>query len=223
MRVSVIMLTTDPAKPMSQSVMKAVMATVPKPFEFMVDHVTSTEFSFSNGVNRMVRAARGENLILINDDCIPPSGWVEMLLSAAEDPRVGIVGGLSEGSSGTFVPFGLVLIKSEVFKRIGGLDERYRLGHEDSDYCSRAREAGFEIRKVDVGAIHLKNTSSRTLRATRLHVRGAVIFGVDRGQSPLKIVADAIWTLSYNFRYAVRDLPLAGGLREIMHKVQKAR
>ena len=217
--VSVIMLTTDPTKPMVQSAMKAVMDTVPKPFELIVNHVTGSEFGFSKGVNRMARGARGENIILVNDDCIPPAGWVEKLLEQAKYPGVGIVGGLAEGASETYVSFGLVLIKSELFRRIGGLDERYRLGYEDKDFCLRAVEAGFKIHCVDVGAAHLKNASSRTLRATGLHVRGAVIFGVDHGQPPLKVVGRALWAFSYNVRYAVRDFPPAAVLRGLKRRI----
>ncbi len=221
MKVSVIVLTADPTKPMAQSAMKAVMETVPKPFELVVDHVSGPEFGFSNGVNRMARASRGENLILVNDDCIPSPGWVEKLLAAAEDPKVGVVGGLPEGASDRYVSFGLVLIKAEAFRRVGGLDERYRLGHEDEDFCLRAVKAGYSIRSVDVGASHLKNASSRTLRATGLHVKGAVIFGVDHEQPPLRVVAKALWALSYNLRFAAKDLPPAAVVRNLFHKARR--
>jgi GT2 family glycosyltransferase len=40
-----------------------------------------------------------------------------------------------------------LLIKRELMARIGGLDERFRLGsYEDNDYCLRARLAGYECR-----------------------------------------------------------------------------
>ena len=199
--------------------MRAIMETTPKPFELIVNHVSANEFGFSNGVNRMVRGARGQNLILINDDCMPSPGWVEKLLEATEEPGVGIVGGLPDGASDNFVTFGLVLIKAEVFERIGGLNERYRLGHEDVDFCLRAVEAGFTIRHVDVGAAHLKNTSSRTLRATALHVRSTVTFGIDHGYSPLRVVAKALWAFSYNLRYVARNFPLAITLRRLKHRL----
>jgi GT2 family glycosyltransferase len=213
------MLTTDPTKPMAQSAMKAIMETTPKPFELIVDHVSANEFGFSNGINRMVRGARGQNIILINDDCIPPPGWVERLLDAADEPEVGIVGGLPKVASSNFVAFGLVLIKEDVFKRIGGLDERFRLGHEDEDFCLRAMKAGFTIRHVDVAAVHLKNTSSRTLRATALRVRGTITFGVDQGYSPFRVVAKALWVFSYNLRYAARSFPLAMMLRKLKRRL----
>jgi GT2 family glycosyltransferase len=219
LEVSVIVLTTDPTKPMVQSVLKAIMETTPKPFELVVDHVSSSEFGFSSGINRMVRGARGENLILVNDDCKPSPGWVEKMVTTASEPGVGIVGGLLDGASDEFVTFGLVLIRREVFRRIGGLNERYRLGHEDTDFCLRAVEAGFKVKCVDVGATHLRQTSSRTLRATSLHVRSTVTYGIDRGYSPFKVVFDALWIFSYNFRYAARTFPLAAILRGLKHRL----
>jgi GT2 family glycosyltransferase len=156
---------------------------------------------------------------LINDDCVPPPGWVEKLTAAAREPGVGIVGGLPDGASEDFVTFGLVLIRREVFKRIGGLNERYKLGHEDSDFCLRAVRAGFKVKCVDVGAAHLKGTSSRSMRATALHVRSTVTYGVDHGYPPQKIVAKALWTLSYNARYAAKTFPLAVALRRLKHQL----
>jgi GT2 family glycosyltransferase len=206
---------------MVQSAIRTIMETTPKPFELIVNHVSANEFGFSNGVNRMVRGARGQNLILINDDCVPSAGWVEKLLAAAGDPGVVIVGGLPDGASENFVTFGLVLIKAEVFKRLGGLNERYKLGHEDEDFCLRAVKAGFKIMHVDVGAVHLKNTSSRTLRATALHVRSTVTFGIDHGYSPLRIVAKAVWAFSYNLRYAARNFPLAITVRRLKHRLSR--
>ena len=38
-----------------------------------------------------------------------------------------------------------MLVKKEVFKKIGLFDERFFLYFEDSDFCLRARKAGFEI------------------------------------------------------------------------------
>ena len=38
-----------------------------------------------------------------------------------------------------------VLIKREVFNKIGGTDENYFYGPDDLDYCYRAREKGFKI------------------------------------------------------------------------------
>lgn len=44
------------------------------------------------------------------------------------------------------VTFACVLIKKEVFDKIGLLDEEYVNSYEDVDFCIRARESGFRIR-----------------------------------------------------------------------------
>lgn len=44
-----------------------------------------------------------------------------------------------------FVTFACVLIKTEVFRKVGLLDERYFMYLEDVDFCLRVKEAGFHI------------------------------------------------------------------------------
>ncbi len=62
----------------------------------LVEYVQPAEgFNFSTTVNRTAARARGEYLIVLNDDLevITPD-WVEELLGHAQDPTVGAVGGL---------------------------------------------------------------------------------------------------------------------------------
>ncbi len=44
-----------------------------------------------------------------------------------------------------FVTFACALIKTEVFRKVGLLDERYFMYLEDVDYCLAAKRAGFKI------------------------------------------------------------------------------
>lgn len=44
-----------------------------------------------------------------------------------------------------FVTFACVLVKTEVFKKIGLLEERYFMYLEDVDYCLRAGQVGFQL------------------------------------------------------------------------------
>lgn len=39
-----------------------------------------------------------------------------------------------------------ILIRREAFAKVGGLDERFFLMYEDTDYCTRIRQAGYRIR-----------------------------------------------------------------------------
>lgn len=56
----------------------------------------------------------------------------------------------------------LMLLRREVFDRLGGFDPRYRLHCEDLDLCRRARDAGLVVAVAEAVAVrHAKGTSSR--------------------------------------------------------------
>jgi N-acetylglucosaminyl-diphospho-decaprenol L-rhamnosyltransferase len=53
------------------------------------------------------------------------------------------------------VPGTCLAVRSDCFRALGGLDERFFLYHEDFDFCLRAREAGWGIALVeDARAVH---------------------------------------------------------------------
>ncbi len=55
-----------------------------------------------------------------------------------------------------------LMMKSEVFDRLGGLDEKYRLYFEDVEFCTRARLKGFSLLvDKDLSIRHDANRSSR--------------------------------------------------------------
>lgn len=57
--------------------------------------------------------------------------------------------------------FAFVLIRKEVFDRIGLLDEKYFMYFEDVEFCYRAKAAGWEIVNVpQAKAVHLRGGSS---------------------------------------------------------------
>jgi len=72
-----------------------------------------------------------------------------------------------------------MLVKREVYERIGGLDESFFMYGEDLDWCFRARSSGFVVRYVgSVTVVHEKGASSR-LAALRMNYhfhRAMVLF-----------------------------------------------
>lgn len=54
---------------------------------------TGRNLGFAGGNNEGIRAARGEVVVLLNDDTEAPVGWVDALCAPfARDPRIGVVG-----------------------------------------------------------------------------------------------------------------------------------
>jgi GT2 family glycosyltransferase len=61
-----------------------------------------------------------------------------------------------------------MLIRSEVFARIGVIDERFFLIHEESDFCLRARRAGFRLGVLGEALVWHKGSSAFALTGKRL-------------------------------------------------------
>jgi len=122
--------------------------------------------------NKAVEIAAGfaDALVFIDDDEVPSPGWLNHLLACqqaygadvvagpviphfvSEAPHWVSAGGFFENNryaTGTVLPragTGNVLVRMEVFDRIGLFDERFALtGGEDTDFFVRLRESGGRI------------------------------------------------------------------------------
>jgi GT2 family glycosyltransferase len=72
-----------------------------------------------------------------------------------------------------------MLVRAEVFRKLGGLDERFFLYYEDIDFCLRAGEAGWEVRMApDVHALHEGSKSTRGTPSVKVyhHARSRMLF-----------------------------------------------
>ena len=68
---------------------------------------------------------------------------------------------VADASMPEWTSFACVLIRREVFERIGYLDEGYFMYYEDVDFCRRAREAGYGIVNWPGShVVHLRGQSS---------------------------------------------------------------
>jgi GT2 family glycosyltransferase len=61
-----------------------------------------------------------------------------------------------------------MMINARVFRRVGLVDERFFLIHEESDFCLRARRAGFLCGVLDEGLVWHKGSSSFKRTGRRL-------------------------------------------------------
>lgn len=62
-----------------------------------------------------------------------------------------------------FVSGAVIMIKKKVFDSIGFFDEKYFLYYEDSDFCFRAKRAGFKIMYIPNGVVYHENAASAGL------------------------------------------------------------
>lgn len=62
-----------------------------------------------------------------------------------------------------FVTGAAMFVKREVFEKIGYFDEKYFLYYEDSDFCFRAKKAGFKIIYIPTAIIYHQNAKSTGL------------------------------------------------------------
>lgn len=62
-----------------------------------------------------------------------------------------------------YVTGAAMMIKREVFERIGFFDEKYFLYYEDADFCERAKRAGFKVMYIPGGIVYHENAKSTVL------------------------------------------------------------
>lgn len=112
---------------------------------------------YPKACNHGIRAAKGEYILLLNDDCLlldqPRHQWVDILMKPMlEDPLVGLTGPQKEhdeNSGHDFLIFFCVLINRKVFDSIGLLDESTGMGFgEDTICCIEAEKVGWKWRQV---------------------------------------------------------------------------
>ena len=143
------------------------------------------DFNHAEEINKVLRIFKGDYLVLLDDDVILDSGWLDGLIGCAEQcGGAGIIGAVLKNKKGEIIHtggdvtdthFGLelrepvskpterkyacsavMLITREAAEKIGPFDEGFRKFGQDADYCLRAWEAGFRVLvSPDAKAIHL--------------------------------------------------------------------
>lgn len=206
LRFSILVLTKDPSSQRALRCFSAIKShTDEKDYELLILRDAPNRFEFAKNINRLLSITHGENIILVNDDCIVSQCWAEKLNSMRAD----IVSGLPSESKG-FAAFGCVLIRRKVIERIGLLDESYPFGFEDNEYSSRAETAHLKVSSIEIGAIHHAN-SSWNGRARRLRTKSMLIHYIRNEMSIFRFFYDL---LSAYFH------PLDGLLNPIRERVQ---
>ncbi len=124
--------------------------------------------------NQGVRASRGDKIVIMNNDVLVTPGWIEALIQFMEKTGHGIVSpSVREGAlnydlitySRNFTKLcvqasrpqalGLcMLVRRSVFDKIGLFDEQFFVGHEDTDFIWRCKQAGFTVGMTGSAFVH---------------------------------------------------------------------
>lgn len=112
---------------------------------------------FAKAVNRGLSLAKGDYLMVVNNDI----EWVRGNLKELCIPNVvtspTVNGGLQQFWGCFFC------VPRTVYEKIGGLDEQFGIGfYEDDDYIKRLEQAGIEM--MGVGSCDLRNKGGETMK-----------------------------------------------------------
>jgi GT2 family glycosyltransferase len=212
---TIIVLTRSISSDHTKKCVEAIERNTSRPYELFVLRDDPGSFGFSKDNNRIMRIAEGKYLVLVNDDCFVSPNWLDKMIAKAEsDPKIGLVGAKLYGLDGKIqyhadwtnekgevenIAFALVLITRQVIEKIGFLNEYYRFGAEDSEYCILAKKAGFKLAMSDATALHIKNTSLDA-KTIYLKTRGAFAFERTKGL-PLPLL---MFYIGWDSTYAIR-------------------
>ena len=112
---------------------------------------------FPGAINAGLKSALGDYIILLNNDIVlleqEKNRWIYLLTSPFSNGKIGITGSYGEhnlAANKYFLVFFCVAIKREVITKLGLLDEIFSPGGcEDVDYCVKAVQAGFELKRIE--------------------------------------------------------------------------
>ena len=161
-------------------------------------------------LNAGIKAATGEYVLLLNDDCvILPSKknyWIETLLEPFSDPLVGCTGpfkmnsGLNKDlvpeADREFILFFCALIPNKLFEMFGILDEDLRCG-VDIDFCIRLQLAGYKLVQVpETKLYHDENNNKQLIGGFPIFHEGEATvhdhYGFDKWQEIIKEDIDVL-------------------------------
>lgn len=124
----------------------------------LADHMkviwNNEPLGYAKSTNAGIKVATTNKIVLLNNDVVllpqTKGDWLHLLEAPFnKNPNCGLSGTLlkySEVTKRNFIIFFCVMIDRKVFDNVGLLSLDYGTGgHEDTDYCMMAEQAGFEL------------------------------------------------------------------------------
>ncbi|HEY4507059.1 MAG TPA: glycosyltransferase family 2 protein [Candidatus Paceibacterota bacterium] len=194
---------------------------------------TTHNTGYAGGNNIGMHEALEQNtdyvFILNPDTTIEKNSLSDMITLAESDPKIGIVGAnIDEGNRKIncgkiewlkpelkheqktkhyYIAGAAMLIKKEVVKKIGMLDERYFLYFEDADFCTRAVRKGFKLAIANRAIVsHSVSSSTSKMGSAKLlhyHYRNAHLFNAKNGPWYIKLSLP-FWSIFIIFKQLLK-------------------
>ena len=115
----------------------------------------------------MLREVKTKYFVLMNNDVLVYENWLDKLLEPLDRNRnVGIsslYGVWDENEEMVYATFECVAIRTEIFQKIGGLDQRYGFGYyEDNDFSLQTKLLGWKIDYPRIGELLIDHLGGKT-------------------------------------------------------------
>ncbi len=223
--VSVIIV--DYGKHLLQDCLKSLKAQTFEDFEIIVIDNNVQNRGFSAGCNEGIHQAKGEFIVLLNNDARANRNWLKELVRAAdENPAAGMFASKVLKPNGKLESYGCyihpdgngmcrrndrnvvdfpsgcaAMYRRSMLNKIGLFDERFFMYNEDTDLGLRAQKAGYKCVYVPMAMVtHLYSQSSSAYSLKKL-------FYVERNRIRImwkhftfrQIVASVPWTFHRYF------------------------
>lgn len=180
---------------------------------------------FAKAVNAGIKKAKGNFIFILNNDTLLEKNCLQGLIKTFEkDKKIGVVGGKINNPQGKldlpgfklnpylgfmiydskgknqakeidWVSGSAMMVQKEVLQKIGLLDEKFFFYFEDTDFCLRAKRAGYKIFYQPMAKIvHLGGLASKEVNKAQLNqywYRGKFRCILKNG-TPLQIVSSLL-------------------------------
>ena len=141
-------------------------------YEIVLNDNSFEPIGYPKATNDCMKRAKGDYIVLLNDDVIVHSLWLEKMYSKLiEDEKYGLVGPDSVRNDNWGNPhtsFYCVIFHRKMLEEIGYLDERFGMGnYEDVDFCKRLGDKGYKIVAIDSPVKHEGSKTFNRLGGTQ--------------------------------------------------------